>query len=47
MLDRIDAMLFAIPVVWAFRAWQLLQLPPAALTRAGNFSPGKSDLTDS
>jgi phosphatidate cytidylyltransferase len=25
MLDRIDAMLFAIPVVWAFRAWQLMQ----------------------
>lgn len=25
MLDRIDAMLFAVPVVWAFRAWQLTQ----------------------
>jgi phosphatidate cytidylyltransferase len=25
MLDRIDAMLFAIPVVWAYRAWQLMQ----------------------
>jgi len=25
MLDRIDAMLFAVPVVWAFRAWQLMQ----------------------
>jgi len=24
MLDRIDAMLFAVPVVWAFRAWQLM-----------------------
>ena len=25
MFDRIDAMLFAVPVVWAFRAWQLMQ----------------------
>ena len=25
MLDRIDAMLFAVPVVWALRAWQLMQ----------------------
>ena len=25
MLDRIDAMLFAVPVVWAFRAWRLMQ----------------------
>jgi phosphatidate cytidylyltransferase len=25
MLDRIDAMLFAVPVVWAFRAWTLMQ----------------------
>jgi phosphatidate cytidylyltransferase len=25
MLDRIDAMLFAVPVVWAFRAWHLMQ----------------------
>lgn len=25
MLDRIDAMLFAVPLVWAFRAWQLMQ----------------------
>ncbi len=25
MLDRIDAMLFALPVVWAYRAWQLMQ----------------------
>ena len=25
MLDRIDAMLFAVPVVWAYRAWQLMQ----------------------
>jgi phosphatidate cytidylyltransferase len=25
MLDRIDAMLFAIPVVWAFRAWQMMR----------------------
>jgi len=25
MLDRIDAMLFAAPVVWAYRAWQLMQ----------------------
>jgi phosphatidate cytidylyltransferase len=25
MLDRIDAMLFALPIVWAFRAWQLMQ----------------------
>jgi phosphatidate cytidylyltransferase len=25
MLDRIDAMLFAVPVVWAFRTWQLMQ----------------------
>jgi phosphatidate cytidylyltransferase len=25
MLDRIDALLFAVPVVWAYRAWQLLQ----------------------
>jgi len=25
MFDRIDAMLFAVPVVWAFRAWQLIQ----------------------
>jgi len=24
MLDRIDAMLFAVPVVWAYRAWQLM-----------------------
>jgi phosphatidate cytidylyltransferase len=25
MLDRIDAMLFAVPVVWAYRAWQWMQ----------------------
>ncbi len=25
MLDRIDAMLFAVPIVWAYRAWQLMQ----------------------
>lgn len=25
VLDRIDAMLFAVPVVWAYRVWQLLQ----------------------
>jgi phosphatidate cytidylyltransferase len=25
MLDRIDAMLFAVPVVWAYGAWRLLQ----------------------
>ena len=25
MLDRIDAMLFAVPVVWAWGAWRLLQ----------------------
>jgi phosphatidate cytidylyltransferase len=25
MLDRIDAMLFAVPIVWAFRTWQLMQ----------------------
>lgn len=25
MLDRIDAMLFAAPVVWAYRTWQLMQ----------------------
>jgi len=25
MLDRIDAMLFAVPTVWAYRAWQLMQ----------------------
>ena len=25
MLDRIDAMLFAIPVVWAYTAWRVLQ----------------------
>ena len=25
MLDRIDAMLFVVPVVWAFRAWTLMQ----------------------
>ena len=25
MLDRIDAMLFAVPVVWAFGAWRLMQ----------------------
>jgi phosphatidate cytidylyltransferase len=25
MLDRIDAMLLAVPVVWAYRTWQLLQ----------------------
>jgi len=25
MLDRIDALLFAVPIVWAFRAWQLMQ----------------------
>jgi len=25
MLDRVDAMLFAVPVVWAFRAWRLMQ----------------------
>jgi phosphatidate cytidylyltransferase len=25
MLDRIDAMLFAVPVVWAYGAWQLMQ----------------------
>jgi phosphatidate cytidylyltransferase len=25
MLDRIDAMLFAVPVVWAYGAWRLMQ----------------------
>ena len=25
MLDRIDAMLFAVPVVWAYSAWRLVQ----------------------
>jgi phosphatidate cytidylyltransferase len=25
MLDRIDAMLFAVPLVWAYGAWQLMQ----------------------
>jgi len=25
MLDRIDAMLFAVPVVWAYTAWRLMQ----------------------
>jgi phosphatidate cytidylyltransferase len=25
MLDRIDAMLFAVPIVWAYGAWRLLQ----------------------
>ena len=25
ILDRIDAMLFAVPVVWAYRTWQLMQ----------------------
>jgi phosphatidate cytidylyltransferase len=25
MLDRIDAMLFAVPIVWAYRAWVLMQ----------------------
>lgn len=25
MLDRIDAMLFAVPVVWAWSAWRLMQ----------------------
>jgi phosphatidate cytidylyltransferase len=25
MLDRIDAMLFAVPVVWAYRTWTLMQ----------------------
>ncbi len=25
MLDRIDAMLFAVPVVWAYSAWRLMQ----------------------
>jgi phosphatidate cytidylyltransferase len=25
MLDRIDAMLFAVPVVWAYTAWQMMQ----------------------
>ena len=25
MLDRIDAMLFAVPVVWAYSAWQMMQ----------------------
>jgi len=25
MLDRIDAMLFAVPVVWAYTAWRMLQ----------------------
>jgi phosphatidate cytidylyltransferase len=25
MLDRIDAMLFAVPVVWAYSAWHLIQ----------------------
>jgi len=25
MLDRIDAMLFAVPVVWAYGAWRLIQ----------------------
>jgi phosphatidate cytidylyltransferase len=25
MLDRIDAMLFAAPVVWAWGAWRLMQ----------------------
>jgi phosphatidate cytidylyltransferase len=25
MLDRVDAMLFAVPIVWAWRTWQLMQ----------------------
>ena len=25
MLDRVDAMLFAVPVVWAWSAWRLMQ----------------------
>jgi phosphatidate cytidylyltransferase len=25
MFDRIDAMLFAVPVVWAYGAWRLMQ----------------------
>jgi phosphatidate cytidylyltransferase len=25
MLDRIDAMLFAVPIVWAYGAWRLMQ----------------------
>jgi phosphatidate cytidylyltransferase len=25
MLDRIDAMLFAVPAVWAYGAWRLMQ----------------------
>jgi phosphatidate cytidylyltransferase len=25
MLDRIDAMLFAVPVVWAYTAWRIMQ----------------------
>jgi phosphatidate cytidylyltransferase len=25
MLDRIDAMLFAVPVVWAYTAWRMMQ----------------------
>jgi phosphatidate cytidylyltransferase len=25
MLDRVDAMLFAVPIVWAYRAWVLMQ----------------------
>jgi phosphatidate cytidylyltransferase len=25
MLDRVDAMLFAVPVVWAYGAWRLMQ----------------------
>jgi len=25
MLDRIDAMLFAVPVVWAWSTWRLMQ----------------------
>jgi phosphatidate cytidylyltransferase len=25
MLDRIDAMLFAVPVVWAYETWRLMQ----------------------
>jgi len=25
MLDRIDAMLFAVPAVWAYGGWRLMQ----------------------
>ncbi|MFZ1917919.1 MAG: phosphatidate cytidylyltransferase [Terriglobales bacterium] len=34
MLDRINAMLVAVPVVWAFRAWQLMQQHVSASSTA-------------